>query len=281
MPKLVGLFYSLSEKVSHQNNFYKRGNAMKSFIVFTFKEIIEQLKTFKALVIMVILLLFGIGSPLLAKLMPEMFKMMDVGFEIQLPDPTYIDSYAQFFKNIGQMAFIVMLLIYSGSVVHEKVTGTAIMMLTKKLSRPSFIISKFISSVILWTISYTFSAIACAFYTNVLFPKVTTQPNIFTSMLILWLFGTLLLAITTFASTLANNQSIATVGAFVGWFILIISGTIPKVKDYSPNLLSSKPMEILSGTTSLYDLTIPIILCLALIIALLWSACFAFSKQEI
>ena len=143
---------------------------MNSFIFFTYKELSEQVKTYKGLVIAVVLLIFGMTSPLLAKLTPDMLKMAGLGASLQIPAPTYLDAYAQFFKNIGQMVLIVLMFVYAGSISGEVTKGTAALMLTKRLSRGGFVLAKFLSAVAVWTVSYAVSAAVCIFYTVYLFP---------------------------------------------------------------------------------------------------------------
>ena len=63
---------------------------MKQTILFTGKELKELWKTYKFLILCAVLLLFGMSSPLLAKLTPELFSQMlqeaaaDVGRPVRL-----------------------------------------------------------------------------------------------------------------------------------------------------------------------------------------------------
>lgn len=84
---------------------------MKQTILFTGKELKELWKTYKFLILCAVLLLFGMSSPLLAKLTPELFSQIDLGLgtPLQLPDATFLDAYAQFFKNMTQICLIVAL----------------------------------------------------------------------------------------------------------------------------------------------------------------------------
>src|ERR1035437_5743953 len=138
---------------------------MKMFITFTKKELLEEWRNFKILILFLVLIAFGMLSPVLAKMMPDIFSQIDVGFALTIPKPTYMDSYLQFFKNITQMGIIVVILIFSGNITGELQKGTAILMLSKGLSKLTFIVSKFISMVIIWTVGYALSATFCYYYT--------------------------------------------------------------------------------------------------------------------
>ena len=92
------------------------------------------------------------SSPLLAKLTPELFSQIDLGLgaPLQLPDATFLDAYMQFFKNMTQICLIVLVLVLSGTIPHELKSGTAMLMLSKGLSRHGFILSKYAASLLCW-----------------------------------------------------------------------------------------------------------------------------------
>jgi ABC-2 type transport system permease protein len=253
---------------------------VNSFFVFTQKELKEQVRTYKGAVVAIILLLFGMTSPLLAKLTPEIFKMADLGVAIKIPDPTYLDAYAQFFKNIGQMVLIILMLIYSGSVVSETTKGTTSIMLTKRLSRSSFVLSKFLSAVIVWTLSYAASAALCIVYTIYLFPSGKPQ-YLLLSLACMWLFGILTLAIAIFSSAVFKNFALAAVASFCIWGLTLVVSTIPKVKDYAPALIGTANTQLIGGGLSPDKLLFPVLTGLAATALLMTGACLIFHRREL
>jgi ABC-2 type transport system permease protein len=250
------------------------------FLVFTQKELKEQIRTYKGAVVAIILLLFGMTSPLLAKLTPEIFKMADLGVAIKIPDPTYLDAYAQFFKNIGQMVLIILMLIYSGSVVSETTKGTTSIMLTKRLSRSSFVLSKFLSAVIVWTLSYAASAALCIVYTIYLFPSGKPQ-YLLLSLACMWLFGILTLAIAIFSSAVFKNFALAAVASFCIWGLTLVVSTIPKVKDYAPALIGTANTQLIGGGLSPDKLLFSVLTGLAATALLMTGACLIFHRREL
>lgn len=253
---------------------------MSSLIVFFVKEIREQMRTYKTLIILLVLLLFGISSPIFAKMMPEFLGKMDLDYQIIMPEPTYLDAFGQFFNNMNQMVVIVMILVFSGVISQEKNKGTLVLMLTKRISRVSFVLSKFIAMVILWTTGYVVASLVCIYYTNYVFPAADFS-HLFLPLFCLWLFIVLILAITIFTSSLSSNPYLGTFGAFVGWFVLLMSSYIPKLKEFSPLLLSTNSMPILKNLKDFGDLKGSIVVAIILIITLLLLTCCIFKKQEI
>ena len=147
---------------------------MSGYLAFMGKEFKEQIRTFKALILFIVLLLFGLVSPALAKIMPELLKLIPMdGLEltINIPAPTWMDAYAQFFKNITQIGIIVLLILLNGSISQEMQRGTLINMLSKGLARPTVILAKFTASGLLWSFCYVLSAVGTWIYTLILFGK--------------------------------------------------------------------------------------------------------------
>ncbi|MBI5828976.1 MAG: ABC transporter permease subunit, partial [Chloroflexi bacterium] len=118
---------------------------MKSFFVLLRKEWLEQWRTYRLLVVGVVLVVFGLLSPLIAKYTPELIKLVPEGEAIAalIPTPTALEAVAQYLKNMSQFGGILALLLTMGAVAQEKDKGTAAMMLVKTLSRLAFLAAKF------------------------------------------------------------------------------------------------------------------------------------------
>jgi ABC-2 type transport system permease protein len=107
---------------------------MKNYVAILEKELLESVRSYKLFIMLIVFFIFGIMSPLTAKLLPELLSsMVPEGITITLTEPAAIDSWMQFFKNVSQMGLIVMLLVFSGIIGVELSRGTLINMLTKGL----------------------------------------------------------------------------------------------------------------------------------------------------
>ena len=88
---------------------------MKSYLAFTHKEFVETARTYKLLIMASVFLILGMMNPITAKITPQLLKsLMPAGMEITIGEPTAMDSWAQFFKNIPQMGLIVLVIVFSG-----------------------------------------------------------------------------------------------------------------------------------------------------------------------
>lgn len=121
---------------------------MKAYFAFTQKELLESLRTYKLLIMIIVFMFFGMLGPLTAKLTPQILEsLMPAGMQVTMGEPTAFDSWAQFFKNVSQMGFIVVAILFSGIMANEFNRGTLIHPLTKGLPRSTVIFFQVHSSV--------------------------------------------------------------------------------------------------------------------------------------
>ncbi|HBL84239.1 MAG: hypothetical protein A2Y17_07710 [Clostridiales bacterium GWF2_38_85] len=254
---------------------------MKSYIAFTTKEFTEQLRTHKALIMFTVFLLFGIMNPVTAKLTPIILEMfMPEGVEITLGDPTALDSWAQFFKNIPQMGIFVLAIVFNGLMANEFTKGTLINILTKGLSRSTVILSKFSMAILLWTASYIL-CFAVSYGYTIYFWSNDIVYNLLFAVFVLWLFGVLIISLLLFGGVLFKNSygSLLLTGTTV--VIMFLINIVPILQKYNPVLLSSSNMDLLTGKMQPSDFTASIIVTTALTMTFIVVAIPIFNKKRI
>ena len=155
------------------------------------KEILEQWRTYRLFLVSAVLVAFGMLSPLLAKITPELFRMLPGGeqFASVMPAPTVADAIAQYIKNINQFAFLLALLTTMGAVAQEKERGTAVLMLVKPLGRGTFLGAKFAALALTYLIGILLAGLAAYYYTMVLFGAPDAGAWLLMNLL-LWLHTT-------------------------------------------------------------------------------------------
>ena len=103
------------------------------------KDLMEQWRTKKILILIIIFLFVAISSPIIAKLTPELLKSISVpGLTINLPAPTYSDSLDQFIKNTSQIALLVLVFVVAGAVSDEKNRKSLEILLTPNFKQINF-----------------------------------------------------------------------------------------------------------------------------------------------
>ncbi|MGC9002389.1 MAG: ABC transporter permease subunit [Dictyoglomus sp.] len=207
------------------------------------KEWKELVKTGKIYVLLFVFLFFSIGSPVIAKFTPDIIKSLASGSEMQgiiihLPPPTWKDALLQFFKNLNQIVFIVIVIVFIGSISEEKNRGTASILLSFGVERKKWLLSKFLFQLFVTFIFVLFSYILCAYYTYFLFKEISIYSSLFATLLYL-IYVFFVLSLLIFSSSLGKN-TIQSAGIFFAIFIIFnLISIFPNLNDYNPMSLSS------------------------------------------
>ena len=128
---------------------------MTGYGAFVKKEFMEFYRSHKLLIILAVFLLLGMMNPLTAKITPQLVEnFMPEGMIVNLGEPTALDSWMQFYKNVPQLGLVVLVILFSGMMSQEYSKGTLINMLTKGLARRSVILSKLTVALVMWTAAY-------------------------------------------------------------------------------------------------------------------------------
>ena len=240
----------------------------------------ESLRTYKFAVLLAVFVLLGIMSPMVAKMMPEILSGVKLeGMTITLPEPTAMDSWGQFFKNVGQMGMLTVIIIFSGIMANEFSRGTLVNLLTKGLRRSTVIIAKFSAATAIWTLAYLLCLSITFAYTAYFWEIDIHNPVLAFGSI--WLFGELLIALLIFGGTLFTNFYGSLLTAFTVIIVLTIIGIAPQTAKYNPVSLSGGTLALLSSEQSAGDFIPAVIITTVAIAALLAASVAVFRKKTI
>lgn len=253
---------------------------MKSFFVLLRKEWLEQWRTYRLLVVGVVLVVFGLLSPLIAKYTPELIKLVPEGEAIAalIPTPTALEAVAQYLKNMSQFGGILALLLTMGAVAQEKDKGTAAMMLVKPLPRLAFLAAKFAALALMFTASLALAGLACYYYTWLMFgPLDALRWLAFNGLLLAYVL--VYVALTLFCSVITKSQAAA--GGLAICFLLVLGlvGAVPGWGDYLPGQLLTWGYGIMAGKADTFYPALAV--SAGLIVAAFIGAWRAFERQEL
>lgn len=245
------------------------------------KELLEQWRTRRWLIVAAVLVGFGLASPLLAKLTPQLLKAvpdLPPGLAEMIPQPTLADAVAQYLKNLGQFGILLAVLMSMGAVAGEKERGTAAFMLSHPLPRSTFLLAKFVALAILFAVNLALAMLAGWYYTLLLFEALPWGDFLALNGLLLVVF-LVYSAITLLGSTLARNQGMAAGLAFGALAILLVFGSLPGLRAYFPSRLLEwgEALSLGRAMTAWPALWVS----LALIVVALGVACLLFERQEL
>jgi len=255
---------------------------MKAFIAFTKKEFTESIRTYRLVVLLAVLVFFGILSPLTAKLLPEILGAIDLGdgMVITLPEPSAMDSWAQFFSNIGQMGMLALIISFSGITANEISRGTLVNLLTKGMPRHTVLISKFFTASALWTVGYWLCLAICYAYTVYYWPADSIS-NAFPAFLSLWLFGELLIAMLIFGGVLFGSFYGSLLLCFGVIIVMSLINISPAAQKYNPVSLAGATLGLLNDQSEAADFIPAIVICASAIILLIFASIILFNKKKI
>jgi ABC-2 type transport system permease protein len=208
-------------------------------IVLLRKEISEQWRARRLLVLGATFLFFGLLGPITAKLTPELIKLASAsapGLVIELPPPTVADAVAQYIKNLSQILPLVVLLVTMGSVVGEKERGTLPMLLAKPVARGTVLAAKYAGLCATLALALLLGAVATYYYTQVLFGGLELGAFVLMN-LTAGLYLLVVLSLAFLASTLARSTVMAGGLAFGFWVVLLIAEVLPHIGQAAPGKL--------------------------------------------
>ena len=214
---------------------------MKALIAFLKKELLEQLRTGRLIILGILFVLFGIMNPAVAKLTPWLLEIMadslaESGMTVTDVTVSALDSWVQFFKNIP-MALIAFVLLEGSIFTREYQTGTLVLSLTKGLARFKVVVSKALVLAIFWTVGY-WLCFGITYGYNAWFWDNAVARNLLFSVVCWWLFGLWVIALMTLFSTISNTNTGVLLGT--GGVVLAASllGFFPKLQKFLPTLLT-------------------------------------------
>lgn len=253
---------------------------MTGFRVFLAKELLEIRRTWRIWVIPGLTVFFAITGPILALFTPELLRAMastESGVVIQLPDPTAREALSQFLQNMSQIVMIALVISGAGAVSGERSSGTAILVLTKPLSRPAFILAKVVSQQILLLASTIVGGIVTIGVTAALFDRLPIRE--FTVAVALWLaFALFFVAVMTLCSVLIRSRGGASGAGLLFLFGALIASVFPLVSKWTFAGLPGASTRALLGQTP--PVLWPLVTAAGGMIVAAWAAVVIFQRQE-
>ncbi|HEX9093092.1 MAG TPA: ABC transporter permease [Coriobacteriia bacterium] len=253
------------------------------FVEFVRKEAVEILRTWRIWVLPGMALFFAISGPALAKFTPQILQAvagMDASAVEKLMGgaPSFYASYGQWIKNLSQVVFFAVLIIYGGIVSSERTSGTAILVLTKPVSRTAFVVAKYVVHALFLAAILVIGTLVTWGLTALVFGQAPGQAlwQASLSWLVLaWFF----LALMTLLSVLLSSQAGAA-GAGVGaWAVLALLSMSPWMVLFTPAGLIVSPAAVAAGAP--FPSVWPVVGSLVGAGLLVWWATAAFTKQEL
>ena len=254
---------------------------MNATLVFARKETLEIVRTWRILVLPAIILFFAISAPLLARFTPEIVGAVggDQLGTIALPDATYVDAYAQWMQSLGQIFLFALIIIYGGIVSAETSSGTAILVLTKPMSRAAFVAVKAAVHSVFLAVLVIIGTLVIWGVTGAVFGQAPLAP-LWEGTLVWLVLAVFYITLMTFLSALIPSAAGAA-GAGIGAFVLLTIGALwVPLADYSPAGLAGHAAA-LAAEQPVPNLLWPVLVSLTAALALVVLAAMMFRRKEL
>lgn len=254
---------------------------MTGFGAFLAKELLEIRRTWRIWVIPGMLVFFGVTSPLIAYFTPTLVASIasgQPGLVIQLPEPTARDAFGQFLKNLSQIVTIAVVIAGAGTVSSERSAGTAVLALSKPLSRAAFVLAKLLGQDLLLVGATAVGTLLTWGVTALIFPKAPVADLIVA--VALWLaFALLLTAMMVLFSVVVSSRGGASGAGLVFFFLVLLASTLPWLARYTFAGLFGASGRALAGES--VEAIWPLATGTLAMVAAAWGAVAIFRRQEL
>lgn len=252
---------------------------MNGYLAFVKKEFTENMRNYRFLILFAVFLIFGIMSAFLAKFTPEILSALAADMEMT-SKPAALDAWKQFYKNISGVGFSAFIILFGSCLSNEYSKGTLILMVTKGLPRKAVILAKYTAAAICMTVSYWIGYAAAYGYTRLLWEDAAL-PHVALAAFFLWIVGFLYLSIL-MAGCVIFQQTFTSI-LFTGGAAAVISllGMTEPIARFSPFLLTSENIDLISGTADPSDFILPALFSVGITVLSLWIAVSIFNKKQL
>ncbi|MEV8180986.1 ABC transporter permease subunit [Specibacter sp. NPDC078692] len=249
--------------------------------MFARKEALEILRTWRIYVLPSIMLLLAATGPVLVKYTPQLLAAVGGSqfASLQLPEPTAFDSYGQWIKNLSQIVLFALIIIYGGIISSERRSGTAVLVLTKPVSRTAFVIVKTVVHALYLAVLLVAGTLVTWGLTAVVFGEAPGGALWSSTLVWLAMAVTYLCLMTLFSVLIPSGAGAA--GAGLGVFVMFSIGAIWKpASDYSPAGLSGRAAQLASGAQANFPFW-PVMSSLVVSVAAVGLAVVLFRRKEL
>ena len=213
------------------------------------KDLMELWRTKKVLILSIVFVFFALTSPLIAKMTPEILKLLGDTIQIIVPEVTISDSYLQFVGNFAQIGAWTMIAVFAGLIANERKRGIYTNLVNNGVKKRNFIFSKIDSQILVMSLIYGVSILLFSFYNFVLFDEFFAAHSWMT-FLALYVYLILIVCLTNFYSVLTRSGGISILLGIVTMLLLTVFDLFEWGK-YLPNSLISISTGVINNVSIL------------------------------
>lgn len=203
------------------------------------KEWDQTFLTNKWLIFFTVFIALGIMNPFTAKITPMLLENL-VGDEMAslIGEPTAVDAWLQFFKNVPQLGLIAFILMMANTMSKELQDGTLPIFLAKGLKRSEVLLAKWLFHTMMWTVGYVITIGVTYSYTIYYWDQSIVQ-QLPLALGSVYVFGLMFMSTTLLGNTVTNSTM---GGLSLSGIVLIVFVFLNTFFDWQWN-----PLHLFSG----------------------------------
>lgn len=251
-----------------------------AFSTFVGKEVREFTSGWRVWVLAGLLAMFALSGPPLALYAREILQSA-LGAQAEgllIADPTYVDSYQQWTKNLGDLVVFAIILLLAGIVSGECRQQTAVLVLTKPLRRREFVLAKVLTQAAILTVAVVAGSALTWAITRMLFAAAPVEPLAAAvgAWLVLGVFyvGVMVLA----SSAVPSSGGAAGIGIGV-YVVVMVGGLWEPLRRFTPAGLRELPAALAAGQP--VEVFWPVVVTLVATGVLVVGAVALFARREL
>lgn len=254
---------------------------MSPTVAFARKEASEFVRSWRGWVLFGALALFAVTGPITARYMAQILGAAlgsSAANALPIPEATYVDAYQQWTKNLGDAVSMLLIIATAGVVAGECRSGTAVLMLTKPLSRRAFVLTKLAVSWALLAAGVLTGTALTWGVARLFFPGAPPGPLLRAVAAWLLLAAFLLTVVVAASAALSSTGAAAGVG-FATYLLLAAASAWEPLRDATPAGLARLPAQLAAGQA--HEAGGSLATTLLLVAVLAWGAVLAFQRREL
>ena len=207
---------------------------MANFMVLFKKNLIEMVRNKRIIVFSVIFVILSLISALTAKYIPVLVELLLGEMkDVFIFDATVADSYVQFISNFGQIAVLLIGIMFASTITKEKSKGTYASLRMNGVKDYQIVLSHLVAQIILVTVSYLLSVAFFAVLNIFLFRQIMGARGI-VSLVYIYLVMLATICFSLFCSCVCKKSGKAYLLVILSYFVLGIVEIIPRVNMFNP-----------------------------------------------
>lgn len=255
---------------------------MNGFMALLRKEFMEFRRTWRVWVLPGLFIFLAVTGVFTARFTQELMETLAPagvgGVHITVPDPTWRDTLAQWNKGLSQIGLIAVLLAGGGMISAERRQGSQVMIITKPVSRWSYVLAKFTATAVSCTAAVAVGAAVELIVARVLFADSQVLPLL--QLTAVWLLSALVLLAVTLLGSAAFDSPLAASGLGLG---AMLSASLASLwgpaATYSPAGLTRIGGELVAGAAT--HTAWPIVTAVSAVCLLVVVAAKVFASREL